>query len=72
MTKWSYPKLNLFSKKELADKIKDRKLPFNRSLELINDCLANKNDYWFDNIKESKPDDGKWVRSASKTKLGKL
>jgi hypothetical protein len=32
----------------------------------------NKDKYWFDNSSESKPDDDKWVRSASGTPLGKL
>ena len=72
MIKQCYPKLNLYTKKQLADAIRGKDLSFNGAMELIEDCLANKNKYWFDNQEESKPDDDKWVRSASRTPLGKL
>lgn len=72
MISHSYPKLNLYTKNQLANAIRGKKLSFNEAIKLIDDCLANKDNYWFDNQKESKPDDDKWVRSASGTPLGKL
>lgn len=66
------PKLNLYTKKQLANAIRGKNLSFDEAVKLIDDCLANKDNYWFDNQEESKPDDDKWVRSASKTSLGKL
>lgn len=72
MINQGYPKLNLYSKKQLANAIRGKNLSFDEAIKLIDDCLANKDNYWFDNQEESKPDDDKWVRSASKTSLGKL
>lgn len=72
MISQGYPKLNLYTKNQLANAIRGKKLSFNEAVKLIDDCLANKDNYWFDNQKESKPDDNKWVRSASGTPLGKL
>lgn len=72
MISQSYPKLNLYTKKQLANAIRGKNLSFDEAIKLIDDCLANKDNYWFDNQEESKPDDDKWVRSASKTSLGKL
>lgn len=72
MINQGYPKLNLYTKKQLANAIRDKDLSFSNAMELIENCLANKDKYWFDNQEESKPDDNKWVRSASGTPLGKL
>ena len=72
MISQGYPKLNLYTKKQLANAIRGKNLSFDEAVKLIDDCLANKDNYWFDNQEESKPDDDKWVRSASKTSLGKL
>lgn len=67
-----YPKLNLYTKKQLADAIRGKDLSFNSAMKLIDDCLLNKDKYWFDNQEKSKPDDDKWVRSAFGTPLGEL
>ena len=67
-----YPKLKLYTKRQLADAIRGKDLSFKDAMKLIDDCLVNKDEYWSDNPEESKPDDDKWVRSASGTPLGKL
>lgn len=72
MINQGYPKLNLYTKKQLVDVIRGKDLSFKDAMKLIDDCLVNKDKYWSDNPKESKPDDDKWVRSASGTPLGKL
>lgn len=72
MINQGYPKLNLYTRKQLANAIRDKDLSFDAAMKLIDDCLINKDKYWSDNPKESKPDDDKWVRSASGTPLGKL
>lgn len=72
MINQGYPKLNLYTKKQLADAIRGKDLSFGAAMKLIEDCLVNKDKYWSDNPEESKPNDNKWVRSASRTPLGKL
>ncbi len=72
MISQGYPKLNLYTKKQLANAIRGKNLSFDEAIKLIDDCLTNKDNYWFDNQEESKPNDDKWVRSASRTPLGKL
>lgn len=72
MINQGYPKLNLYTRKQLANVIRDKDLSFDAAMKLIDDCLINKDKYWSDNPKESKPDDDKWVRNASGTPLGKL
>ena len=72
MINQGYPKLNLYTKKQLADAIRGKDLSFKDAMKLIDDCLVNKDKYWSDNPEESKPDDDKWVRSASGTPLGNL
>lgn len=72
MKNQGYPKLNLYTKKQLANVIRGKDLSFDSALKLIDDCLINKDKYWSDNPRESKPDEDKWVRSASGTPLGKL
>lgn len=72
MINQGYLKLNLYNKKQLANAIRGKDLSFDAAMKLIDDCLMNKDKYWSDNPKESKPDDDKWVRSASGTPLGKL
>ena len=72
MINQGYPKLKLYTKRQLADAIRGKDLSFKDAMKLIDDCLVNKDKYWSDNPEESKPDDDKWVRSASGTPLGKL
>ena len=72
MISQGYPKINLYTKKQLANAIRGKNLSFDEAIKLIDDCLTNKDNYWFDNQEESKPNDDKWVRSASRTPLGKL
>ena len=72
MINQAHPKLNLYTRKQLANAIRGKDLSFDSAMKLIDDCLMNKDKYWFDNPRESKPDDDKWVRSASGTPLGKL
>lgn len=72
MINQAHPKLNLYTRKQLANAIRGKDLSFDSAMKLIDDCLMNKDKYWFDNSRESKPDDDKWVRSASGTPLGKL
>ena len=54
MINQGYPKLNLYTKKQLANAIRDKDLSFSNAMELIENCLANKDKYWFDNQEESK------------------
>ena len=51
MINQGYPKLNLYTKKQLANAIRDKDLSFSNAMELIENCLANKDKYWFDNQK---------------------
>ena len=72
MLNQGYPKLNLYTKKQLADAIRGKDLSFDSAMKLIDDCLINKDKYWSDNSEESKSNENKWVRNASGTPLGKL
>lgn len=72
MKAWKYPKLHLYTIKDISNRIQEKGLSFYDAGRLLEDCLKNKDNYWFDNISESKPDKGKWVRSASSKPLGKL
>jgi hypothetical protein len=67
-----YPKLHIRSKNELAKHMSHAKFSYEDALALINDVVPNFEHYWKDNIKESKPDKEKWVRSAKRTPLGRL
>jgi hypothetical protein len=66
-----YPQINIGSKNELAKRISYKSLPRNEALALINDVIANFDNYWKDS-KSSQPEKGKYVRSAVGTKLGFL
>ncbi len=66
------PKLNIYTKKQLANVIRNKDLSFDNAIKLIDDCLKNKDEYWFDNLDKSKPKEGKWVRSTSGTPLEEL
>ncbi|MDP3779381.1 MAG: reverse transcriptase domain-containing protein [bacterium] len=67
-----YPKLYIRSKNELAKHLSHAKFPKEDSLALINNVIENFDRYWRDNKKQSKPEKGKYVRSAKKTPLGRL
>jgi len=67
-----YPKVAIRSKNELAKRISRKDFSFKEALALINDVRANFSRYWKDNEKESKPEDGKYVRSAAGKPLGVL
>lgn len=67
-----YPDIHIHRKKELAMRLADKKFNQEQALELIDDVLTNFDTYWKDHKKLSKPEDEKWVRDASYTKLGKL
>lgn len=72
MINQKHPKLNLYTKNQLANAIRGNGLSFHEATALIEDCRNNKNKYWSDNIKESDPSSGKWVRNASGSPLGQL
>ena len=67
-----YPKIYIQSKNDLAKRLSSERLSVASAKVLINDVLNNYDSYWHDNLKKSKPDDGKYVRSAYGTQLGKL
>lgn len=71
-TKVGYPKICIGSKADLAKRLSYKGFPKEKSLELINDVLKNSNRYWKDNLKRSKPEEEKWVRSAKGKPLGAL
>lgn len=64
--------MNLRSKNELAKRISHPKLNAQEARVLIDNCIKNHDQYWVDNIQQSKPAKGKYVRDASRTPLGKL
>ena len=66
MIKNQYPKIGLRSKNEIAKRISSKKLSTNEALILINDVLKNFDSYWYDS-KNSKPEEQKFVRSATKS-----
>lgn len=72
MRSWGKPRLRLYTAKDISNCIQGDGLSFYDASRLLDDCLKNKHKYWFDNANESKPSEGKWVRSASSTPLGKL
>jgi hypothetical protein len=67
-----YPDIHIRRRKELALRLTNKKLTTEKAMELINDVLTNTDAYWKDHKKLSRPKDGKWVRDASHTKLGRL
>jgi hypothetical protein len=67
-----YPKIHVRSKNELAKRLSDNKMNQAQALELINDVIKNFDKYWKDHRRLSRPQEDKWVRDASYTKLGKL
>lgn len=66
-----YPKLQIRSKNELAKHISHEGFSKENALVLINDVLVNSDLYWKDS-KSSEPKKGKYIRNASRTKLGLL
>lgn len=67
-----YPKLFIRSKNDLAKHISHKKFGKADALALINRVLTNFDNYWEDNKEHSKPEKGKYVRSAYGTPLGLL
>lgn len=67
-----YPDLGIRSKNELAKRLASKKLPYAKSLELINDVLSNFEKYWSDHPVQSEPEKGKYVRNAAGSNLGRL
>ena len=67
-----YPRIAIHNKNELAKRISGRSVSYQKKLELINNCVANKISYWRDNLRISDPKKEKWVRDASYTPLGIL
>lgn len=67
-----YPKIYIRSKTDLAKRIAGKDLNFAEALALVNRVRQNKDKLWRDNMKMSEPDEGKFVRDASRTELGKL
>ncbi len=67
-----YPNIYIRSKNELAKHISHEKFSQKESLDLINDVLVNFDQYWGDHKKMSEPEKGKFVRTASGTRLGLL
>lgn len=64
--------IKLDSKNALANRIVNKQLNKDEARALIDNVIKNYPILWRDNIAASKPDDGKWVRSAHGTDLGKL
>lgn len=64
--------INIRSKNELAKRISNKYLSVKDALTLINEVKNNFDDLWKDNLKDSKPEENKWVRNAKGTKLGTL
>lgn len=67
-----YPKIGIRSKHELAKRISDIYLPYNKALELVNDVLLNFDKYWHDSKRSSQPEKEKYVRSAVGSPLAEL
>ena len=72
MQKRRYPKIQIRSKNELAKHLSGHRMPYGEAIELITDVQQNFNQYWVDYESQSQPDKEKWVRDASRTKLGRL
>jgi hypothetical protein len=64
--------IKLDSKNALANRIANKQLSKEKVRELIDSVVVNHSSLWHDNLAASKPEDGKWVRSAHGTDLGKL
>ncbi|HWB33921.1 MAG TPA: hypothetical protein VG753_01180 [Candidatus Paceibacterota bacterium] len=71
MQKKRYPNINLSRKEDIAKRISGKKLPYIKARALVDDVLRNFDKYWYDSD-ASKPEDGKFVRSAVGTPLVKL
>ena len=67
-----YPKIQIRSKNEFAKHINGARFPFGKALSLVGDVRRKYDVYWKDNISQSNPDKGKYVRSAKGTPLGQL
>lgn len=67
-----YPKIAIRSKRELAKHLSDKRAPIEQVASLIDDVKAHHDSYWVDHPTQSQPKKEKWVRDASRTKLGKL
>ncbi|HCC84516.1 MAG TPA: hypothetical protein DEP87_02440 [Candidatus Pacebacteria bacterium] len=66
-----YPIINIGSKNELAKRLSSKNFSKDKSLELINNVLANFDKYWYDS-KKSDPEKQKFFRSSVGTPLHKL
>ena len=64
--------INIRSKNELAKRISNKYLSIKDALALINEVKNDFDDLWKDNLKDSKPEENKWVRNTKGTKLGTL
>lgn len=64
--------IKLESRNALANRLVNKQLSKEEARILIDTVVANYASLWRDNLAASKPDDGKWVRSAHGTDLGKL
>jgi hypothetical protein len=67
-----FPSLYIRSKNELSKHISQKRFPASKTLALINDVVRHFDVYWKDNLKESEPAKGKYVRNAKYTPLGVL
>ena len=67
-----YPIIAVRSKRELAKRLSGRRFATDKATDLIDDVKNNYDNYWVDHPKYSQPEKKKWVRDASRTKLGKL
>lgn len=72
MSQITYPRMRIRSKNDLSKQIAHKGFSRQQALALINDVQKNYHRYWRDNLAMSKPDDGKFVRTARGTKLGLL
>ena len=61
-----YPKIFLQSKNNIAKRLSSENFLFKDALATINDVLENFDQYWYDS-RRSKPNEGKYVRSAAKS-----
>ncbi|MBU1033031.1 hypothetical protein KJ937_03830 [Patescibacteria group bacterium] len=66
-----YPKIGIRSTCELAKRISDSYLPYDKALLLINNVILHFDEYWHDS-KSSQPKKEKYVRSAVGNQLGEL
>lgn len=61
-----YPNIFLRSKNDIAKRLASNDFSYKDALDTINDVLKNFDRHWYDS-KRSKPDEGKYVRSAAKS-----